>query len=157
MVIWTKQKNAILSMSKFHREAVVWMCSVKKVLLEISQNSQENTCVKVSFSIKSDCEFCKISKNTCSYRTPLVAASVHQYSPEHSTYTDCVGCLSSKFHTPWTQGVKWTYIRLMCVCLKSRSSHPEVFSGKGFLKIYSKFTGELACRSVISIKLLWNF
>ena len=45
-------------------EAVVQMCSVKKVFLEMSQNSQV-------FS----CEFCEISKNTFSYRTPSVAAS----------------------------------------------------------------------------------
>ena len=30
-------------------EAVVQMCSVKKVFLEISQNSQENTCTRVFF------------------------------------------------------------------------------------------------------------
>ena len=30
-------------------EAVVQTCSVKKVFLEISQNSQENTCARVSF------------------------------------------------------------------------------------------------------------
>ena len=30
-------------------EAVVRRCSVKKVFLEISQNSQENTCARVSF------------------------------------------------------------------------------------------------------------
>ena len=36
---------------------------------------------------------------------------------------------------------------------KSRSSNTEVFLGKGILKICSKFTGEHACRSVISIKL----
>ena len=42
------------------REAGVQMCSVKKVFLEISQNSRENT----------------FSKNTFSYRTPLVAASL---------------------------------------------------------------------------------
>ena len=29
-------------------EAVVGRCSVKKVFLEISQNSQENTCARVS-------------------------------------------------------------------------------------------------------------
>ena len=34
-----------------------------------------------------------------------------------------------------------------------RSSHPEVFLGKGVLKICSEFTGEHPCRSVISIKL----
>ena len=33
-------------------EAVVQRCSVKKVLLEISKNSQENTCARDSFSIK---------------------------------------------------------------------------------------------------------
>ena len=34
------------------KKAVVQRCSVKKVFLEISQNSQENTCVRVSFLIK---------------------------------------------------------------------------------------------------------
>ena len=38
-----------------------------------------------------------------------------------------------------------------------RSSHSEVFLGKGVLKICSKFTGEHPCRSAISIKLLCNF
>ena len=38
-----------------------------------------------------------------------------------------------------------------------RSSHPEVFLGKGVLKICGKFTGEHPCRIVISIKLLCNF
>ena len=33
-------------------EAVAQKCSVKKVFLEISQNSQENTCAWVSFLIK---------------------------------------------------------------------------------------------------------
>ena len=32
-----------------HSEAAVQMCSVKKVFLDISQNSQENTCTRVSF------------------------------------------------------------------------------------------------------------
>ena len=35
-----------------------------------------------------------------------------------------------------------------------RSSRPEVFLGKGVLKISSKFTGEQSCQIVISIKLL---
>ena len=37
-----------------------------------------------------------------------------------------------------------------------RSSHPEVFLGKGLLKICSKFT-EHSCQSAISIKLQSNF
>ena len=43
--------------------------SIIKVLLEILQNSRENTCARVSFLIKLQaevisCEFCEISKNT---------------------------------------------------------------------------------------------
>ena len=38
-----------------------------------------------------------------------------------------------------------------------RSSHPEVFLGKGVLKIYSKFTGAQPCRRAISTKLQSNF
>ena len=41
--------------------------------------------------------------------------------------------------------------------LHFRSSHPEVFLGKGVLKICSKFTGEYLSRSVISRKLLSSF
>ena len=37
-----------------------------------------------------------------------------------------------------------------------RSSHPELFLGKGAPKIRSKFTREHSCRSAISIKLLCN-
>ena len=67
-------------------EAVAQTCSVKKIFLEISQNSQENPCARASFLIKLQaeacnfikketltqvlsCEFCEISKNTFSYRT----------------------------------------------------------------------------------------
>ena len=42
-------------------------------------------------------------------------------------------------------------------CCMIRSSPPEVFLGKGVLKISSKFTGEHPCRNAISIKLLCNF
>ena len=71
-------------------EAVVRSCSAKKVFFEISQNSQENTCARVSFLIKLQearnfvkketltqvfsCEFCEISNNNFYYRTHLVAA-----------------------------------------------------------------------------------
>ena len=60
-------------------EAVAQRCSIKNVFLEILQNSQENTCVRVFFLIKTcnfSCEFFEISKNYFSYRTPPVAASV---------------------------------------------------------------------------------
>ena len=42
-------------------EVVTQRCSVKKLFLEISQNSQEHICAKAQvFS----CEFCEICKNT---------------------------------------------------------------------------------------------
>ena len=40
--------------------------------------------------------------------------------------------------------------------LNFRTSHPEVFLRKGILKIYSTFTGEDPCRSVILTKLQSN-
>ena len=62
---------------EYESEVVAQRCSVKKVLLEILQNSQENTCARVSFLIKLQAfikketlsqvfsrEFCGISKNT---------------------------------------------------------------------------------------------
>ena len=33
-------------------EVIVQRCSVKKVFLEILQNSQENTCTRISFLVK---------------------------------------------------------------------------------------------------------
>ena len=53
-------------------EAVAHRCSVKKVFLEIPQNSLENTCARASFLIKLQV----FSKNTFFYRTPPMAASV---------------------------------------------------------------------------------
>ena len=38
-----------------------------------------------------------------------------------------------------------------------RSSRPDVLLRKGVLKIYSKFTGEHPCKTVISIKLFCKF
>ena len=49
-------------------------------------------------------------------------------------------------------------IYVLPVCsIKYRSSRPDVFLGKGVLKICSKLTGERRCRSETSIKLLCNF
>ena len=79
-----------------NREAVIRRCSVKKVFLKISQNSQENTSTRVFFfnkvrpqvcnfikketlALVFSCEFCEIFKNTYLYRTCLVAASENRY------------------------------------------------------------------------------
>ena len=63
---------------------VLW----KKVFLEVSQNSQENTCVRVVIKKETltqvlSCEFCEISKSTFLNRTPLVAASGPENSQSH--------------------------------------------------------------------------
>ena len=88
-----KSQFIIIYLQYIIAEAVAQRCFLKKVFLEISQNSQENTCARVSFLkscrpepcnfIKNEtlaqvfsCEFCEISKNTFFHRTPLVAASV---------------------------------------------------------------------------------
>ena len=67
-----------ITVAVFNTKAVTWRCSVKKVFLEISQNSQENTCVKLKTCnfIKKEtlaqlfaCEFCEISKSIFSDST----------------------------------------------------------------------------------------
>ena len=75
-------------------ESVSRRCSVKKVLLEISQNSQENISARVTFLINLQakacnfikketlaqvfsCEFCKFSKNTFSSGAHPMAASIN--------------------------------------------------------------------------------
>ena len=64
-------------MVKTHAEAVAQSCVVEKIFLKISQNSQENTCARVSFlrpqacnfilkktlAQMFSCEFCEIFKN----------------------------------------------------------------------------------------------
>ena len=63
------KQSIVISQMWSSPEAVAQMCSVKKMFLEISQNSQENTCARVF------CDFCEISKSTFFYRTPSVASS----------------------------------------------------------------------------------
>ena len=70
---------------EFYLEAVVRRCSIKKLFIKISQNSQENTCTRVFFFFKG--EFCEVFKNTYFYRTSLVAASVCSYLVQCFTHT----------------------------------------------------------------------
>ena len=58
------------------------------------------------------------------------------------------------------QGCLFSLLFYLCnlyLLKKNRSCRPEVFLGKGVLKICSKCTGEHLCRSAISVKLLCNF
>ena len=56
------QKNFIMDVPFYTSEVVVRKYSVKKLLLKISQNSQENTCVRVSFLIKFQASACNLIK-----------------------------------------------------------------------------------------------
>ena len=90
----------------------------KKVFLEISQNSQENTCARVSFLIKLQtlgnfikkealaqvfsCEFCEISKNT--FFTEHLWTTASTLTPLNKAYlnltlTEEKNCVSQlKYH-----------------------------------------------------------
>ena len=57
----------------------------------------------------------------------------------------------------WYQHYVYLQQYLTSQRMNIRSSPPEVFLGKGILRICSIFTGEHPCLSVISIKLLRNF
>ena len=54
--VFKKKKLMGLVEKEWCLEAVVQSCSVKKVFIEISQNSQENTCARDSFLIKLQAE-----------------------------------------------------------------------------------------------------
>ena len=48
-------------------EAVFWRCSVEKVLLQISQNSQENTCASLFFNKVAGLSFDELKINLKCY------------------------------------------------------------------------------------------
>ena len=76
-----KLKNCILS-----TEAVTRKCSVKKVFIEILQAC--NFIKKETRAQVFSSEFCESSKNTFSYRTPPVAASVNRkFNPQIGNFT----------------------------------------------------------------------
>ena len=57
---------------KLKAEGVFRRCSVKKVFLEISLNSQENTCIRASFLQLQACNFIKIENFVSTFlRTPF--------------------------------------------------------------------------------------
>ena len=102
---------------------------LKKVVLKILQNSQENTFARISFLLvlQADAwnfiekgalahvfsfEFCKIFKNIFFHRTPLVVASDYFLLKSH------------------------------------RSSRPEVLCERGVLENFAKFTGKHLCQSL---------
>ena len=140
-------------------EAVVQRCSVKKVFLEISQNSQAcNLIKKETLAQVFSCEFCEISKNTFSYRISLVAASGVKYEKHFIHVISQLGwpcninpeIFSSELKS---QCVSWlclmNYVYWLCVVFVDCSSYLKKRSER-----ISKFTEEDLRWSLFSVKLL---
>ena len=93
--------------------AVAQRCSVKKIFLKTSQNSQENTCARVSFFIKFQasacnfikketlvqvffCEFCEIFKNTFFIKhlrwLLLKGSGIERYKVKYINHSECKEC-----------------------------------------------------------------
>ena len=86
------------------------------------------------------------------------------YFDHHSQIFKTYCNFSHTFHSPYVETEKFAndidniiFFSENITFSHSRSSHSEMFLGKGVLKICSKFTGEHPCRSAISIKLQSNF
>ena len=105
------------------------------MFLEISQNSKESTCTRVSFLIKLrtwglqlikketlaqvfSCEYCEISKNTFSYRAPPVAASEYSKERDYSVKSVRGQIIKGELHSNYIFlhlvliGLKWDFITL---------------------------------------------
>ena len=81
----------LLAVRTLWTEAVVQTCSVKKVFSEISQNSLENTCAGVSFSIKLQtlaqvfsCEFCEFLRTSFIKIIPIK----HNHQPNFGFFSN---------------------------------------------------------------------
>ena len=133
-----RSQEPLEHLSKEISGTVAQRCSVKKVFLEISQSSQENTCARVSFLIKLKAwgEFCEISKNSFFYRTPPLAASeICKYSYR---------IVAKLFILDVCRGPGYfsdkEWIASTC---KVRSSHRRCSVKKAVLRNFTKFTGKL--------------
>ena len=148
-----------------YSEVVFQRCSVKKVLLKISQNSQKTAVPKSLFKVFS-CEFYEVSKNIFFYRTPLVAASAscvvsslcsfkNLMMTENST-NPFKGILTELFFlqpaatmkiNPSEQCLLKTYL------LKNRSNHERCSIKKVFLEISQNSQENTCARVSFLIKL----
>ena len=121
-------------------EAVAQKCSVKKLFLEIAQNSQENTS-------------CGCFWKFFSFRPSFTLPKKKQvFNVSFMGNFFCINIISFLAFDV-VSGYHETFYSKIQKCEKFRSSHPEAFLGKGVLKICSKFTVDHPCRSVISKKL----
>ena len=113
-------------------------CFVKKVFLEILQNSLENTCVR-AILLKNRplhrfffCKFCEISKSTFSYRTSSVAAFV--YFDIFAKF--CEGEYVLEIQIPIT----WSLLHFLYLCKQMAIKSTHVFARFGILELRNRIT-----------------
>ena len=104
---FSQRMTVLLHFSKFKRtEAVVQRCSVKKVFLEISQNSQENTCTRVSFLVKlQDSGLRTPFLQNTSGRLLLKEAPVQEYRFDKVAVLKPVALLKKRLHLIFTMKI----------------------------------------------------
>ena len=93
---FAEEINGLVYIWTDHSEAVAQRCSVKKMFLQLLQNSQENTCARVSFLIKLQtsvrnfikketlalvlsCQFCEIFNNAFFLQTTSAGCFCNYY------------------------------------------------------------------------------
>ena len=133
----------------FLTKAVAQRCFVKNMFLKISQNSQENT--YAVYFLKN----CRERDSGTDVFLWILRNFKSSYFTEYFLRTTFV--LQTLVFIKVLEILQFFAIDWCTMTSLYRSSRPEVFLGKGALKICSKFTGEHSCRNAISIKLLCNF
>ena len=116
----------VAASEKIKAEAVVQICSVKKVFLESSQGSQENTCTGVSFLQSWACNFIKIES-----LTQMFSCEFCKHLSKRGTFCRCF-CKSRQFY----QNKTWLGVLFV-----------------NFLKIFGTFTKILAKACLLNISL----
>ena len=125
-VVDFEQVNVSWVCELIQSEAVAQTCSVKKMFIKILQNSEENTCVRVSFLIK-----LQPSENTTFfYSTPPVAASVLTYEDYLNTTKMSLikrsGLTNFKYTLFLISNTFISKIRLKLAKNQQPKQHPEV-------------------------------
>ena len=113
------------------------MCSVKKVIWKIMQNSQENTRGRISFLNK---VACWPAKNTFSHRTSPVAASVW------------IHVLIFTYQSNWNSRKSyecklWSVVTLKKHLSQFWSSHRMCSVRRVVFRNFAKFTGKHLCHT----------
>ena len=106
----TFYKSTINYYVRYASEAVVTSCSVKKAFLEISQNSRENACARVSFKKKKNVNFAKFLR--ISFFTEHLRWLLLSFQSESTLYTLRTSCSkhSQYLKFKWTR-TSWKYNR----------------------------------------------